>query len=334
MTKTRRKTQRCKVCNKQYIGTCPWCEGRTCRCGVHYKQTKPRQRDCGKCLPDTAFQHGFLLWLLRTFERCPYEESITDKGLHGALRLLGKFRLASNARGYYQIDGVNGVQCQYRLDISHLYPAAGKYVTALSADNLVVMDSSVNRKLGDKDYGFPSTGVLKTDATEIKGRQEQIRFLTEVFELTKLIDKYPVHRQSNRGTKQFLRFPVDALRVAMHDARCTAGQSFRLQDDLIEESKVQTLMYVRDDNGDDVSEYSVHPMQENDAVLAEVSNDVLTRTQDAECDAYDFLVNYKYEDIKRVTMRSGRVKWVDPNDHESISMALDTLCNKQYIGTC
>ena len=119
----------------------------------------------------------------------------------------------------------------------------------------------------------------------------------------------------------------------MQDAQRAARHPFRYRDDVIELSKVGTLLPKKDAKGNDVSEYEVMELAENDAVLAEVSEAVLTgKLDDTGRDAYEFLIGYKYENIKLVTMKNGRQKWIDPNEHESIRMALDSLCNKAYIG--
>ncbi|NOH30428.1 hypothetical protein [Vibrio mediterranei] len=234
--------------------------------------------------------------------------------------------MAGRARGYYRIDGVEGLGCQYKLDICHLYPAAGEYVTALSADNLVVMDSSVNRKLGSKDYGFPSAGVLKSDATEVQGRENQMRFLTEVFELEKLVELHSSVLNQNTSKNQFTRYPIDELRVAMYDAHRTAEQAFRYRDDIIEDTKVFTLMPEKDADGKDVSEYETQEIPENDSILSSTAAEVLTGTDDGYgIDAYKFITEFKHKPLIERTRKDGTIRYIDPNDHESLRMALGSL---------
>lgn len=314
---TKRQTRRCKECNKVHKGQhCPTCVGRACKqCGEVFKP-KPYQRTCGKCVNPELWQRGFLQWLLRTFQRCPYKESITDSGMSGFLRLLGKYKLAVGARGYYRIND-DGVKVQYELDLCHLYPASADYITPLAASNIVVGDSRVNRSAKGREYGYSSTGILKAQGTEVVGRSNQIKFLIKVFEIPKAMKLPQVNLRitTRSSSEEFYQYPNDKLALALRDAGCTA-QNRMLNVDLYDGLKI----YRHWEGG----EWYRQEQPYNDEEVKRVTKDVL-ENRVSECNAWDYLVNYKYEPIRQIEDKRGRERWIDSNDHAGLGMALSVL---------
>ncbi len=131
-------------------------------CGSSYEaKAAYTKKRCDTCRPIGAFwESGYGRWLLQLIQRHEYQEAFQNFCIW---KMHEVYQQAVRCRGYYKLNGKLG--CRNELDICHLYPTNGEYISPCNHLNLVVANRSVNRSLQDKDFGFNSTGVLKRDGT-------------------------------------------------------------------------------------------------------------------------------------------------------------------------